>query len=407
MFESVVLRRPIFGDKKLDVGLLAETLLFYQNVHLILDHGSLISIVKTIGAENLLWLIENEHIKASFMKQGMGTITSRQGGLPVHNFGVFEVGSKQKKRYSKEEAILLALETASLPMRDARQYAKKLGKRIPTEKLEVDSNKSLDIVGMAREDLLDARYVNTAIRLILHELAPVLEIPPSWEFRVHEASNGFAVLTNFDFNEINSAYHRIVSPSESTISPEFLLNHILDARADIAFSAKHMAELVTTPMSSKSLELKFSMMLEKRSRNTSDIDLFQQIHLEGNAVRKVINSKERSFSEFLELLERAQKFKSWLKSTHPEVGLIKEYYASATANTWIEKLPMKTMRFSVFSGLGVLADAMFPTGLGTVAGIGAGAADTFIMDKLLKGWRPSQFVEEKLSNFVRVESDEI
>jgi len=102
----------------------------------------------------------------------------------------------------------------------------------------------------------------------------------------------------------------------------------------------------------------------------------------------------------LGVLEEAQKFKEWLKGAHPEIGLLQEYYTAATAKTWADKLPGKTLRFAIFTGLGAFAEAFFPTGLGIVGGVGIGAADTFILNKFLEGWRPSQFVEAKLSSFI-------
>jgi hypothetical protein len=41
----------------------------------------------------------------------------------------------------------------------------------------------------------------------------------------------------------------------------------------------------------------------------------------------------------------------------------------------------------------MLADLLAPTGLGTAARLGIGAADSLPLDKLLKGWRPGHFIE--------------
>jgi len=396
MFESVVLRRPVFGDKRLDPGLLAEVLLFYQNVYLILDHGSLISIVNAIGAEALLKLIEDGHVKASFVRENMGTTTAAPLGIPFHRFVAYQLrGKKKKKRiFSKQELIRTALERTQGNPSQTRRIATNLERRIPIEKLEHAAGKPLDILGMAHEDLQDSQYTNAAIRLVLQELVPGFRIPAEWYFRAIETKHGFVVDTNFDLGAVNTEYHRSVPPEHSSITPAYLLTHILDARADIAFAGKHMAELVTSPMASQALWIKFSTMLEKRIQNAQEIELFQHTHLEAGTIRESINSGERTFAEFLDILEEAQKFKEWLKDVHPEIGLLKEYYKAATAKTWADKLPAKTLRFAFFTGLGAIAEAVLPMG-----GVGTAAADTFILGKFLKGWRPSQFVEEKLSAF--------
>jgi hypothetical protein len=38
--------------------------------------------------------------------------------------------------------------------------------------------------------------------------------------------------------------------------------------------------------------------------------------------------------------------------------------------------------------------------LGIPAGLALGATDSFIVDRLLKGWRPNQFIEGPLRDFV-------
>jgi hypothetical protein len=45
-----------------------------------------------------------------------------------------------------------------------------------------------------------------------------------------------------------------------------------------------------------------------------------------------------------------------------------------------------------------------PTGLGTAAGVSVGIADTFYLDRLIKGWRPNLFIEGPYKTFVSAEA---
>jgi hypothetical protein len=110
-----------------------------------------------------------------------------------------------------------------------------------------------------------------------------------------------------------------------------------------------------------------------------------------STIREAINSQEKSFSEFLQVLDKAGKFKDWLVGQNPDAQLLESYYQSAVAGSWIEGLPAKTFRY-VFAS--VLGFASIP------AGLAAGAADEFLVDKLIKGWRPNQFVEGQLKKFL-------
>jgi hypothetical protein len=62
---------------------------------------------------------------------------------------------------------------------------------------------------------------------------------------------------------------------------------------------------------------------------------------------------------------------------------------------WLDSLPVKTMRFGLFTGLGQLADFLAP-GSSAATGI----VDTFLVEKLAKQWRPHFFIENHLRSFL-------
>jgi len=39
-------------------------------------------------------------------------------------------------------------------------------------------------------------------------------------------------------------------------------------------------------------------------------------------------------------------------------------------------------------------DSLITGGIGTMIGVGLSIADTFILDKLIKGWKPNQYISE-------------
>jgi hypothetical protein len=69
---------------------------------------------------------------------------------------------------------------------------------------------------------------------------------------------------------------------------------------------------------------------------------------------------------------------------------------------WADKLPPKTLRWLLFTGGGLALGAAFTNPLtGAIAGTALSLADSFLLDKLIKGWRPSQFIEGPLKDFVQ------
>ena len=65
MFEKVVLRRSQNG-LGLSLGEVAQALLFYQNVHLVLDMQSLSDLSRSLGTGELLALVERKRLTAVY-----------------------------------------------------------------------------------------------------------------------------------------------------------------------------------------------------------------------------------------------------------------------------------------------------------------------------------------------------
>ncbi|PIY00693.1 MAG: hypothetical protein COZ23_07045, partial [Hydrogenophilales bacterium CG_4_10_14_3_um_filter_58_23] len=110
------------------------------------------------------------------------------------------------------------------------------------------------------------------------------------------------------------------------------------------------------------------------------------------SLAEVIDSGERSFDEFLSLLDRAARFKDWLKAVNPDEDLIRTYMRDVSSEGWIQRLPAKSLRYI----LTVALDATNPA-----VGLASGFIDNFVIEKLFSGWRPNHFVSGKLSPFVQ------
>jgi hypothetical protein len=78
-----------------------------------------------------------------------------------------------------------------------------------------------------------------------------------------------------------------------------------------------------------------------------------------------------------------------------DADLVKEMLREKTRTDWLESLPVKAMRFGLFTGTGMLADMWAP---GT--SIATGAIDAFVLEQVSKRWRPHYFVENSLRGFL-------
>jgi hypothetical protein len=246
--------------------------------------------------------------------------------------------------------------------------------------------------GLAVDDLAEDALVNQCVSDVLETLIPGFTIPHSWYFRTIPIGDGFFIDTNYDFARLNSLYHQRVSEEDSSITGPYLVNHLFDARVDLQIAAGYMAELLTTHTNNRIMSRKLNAILTKRGRNQEQIEVFQTSLLQNaHALGDAINAGERSFTEFMALLDKSRRMKAWLKAVNPDDQILNAYYQDLTASTWIARLPAKTLRFALTTGV----QALLPI-VGTVLA----AADATIVEKLRIGWRPDQFVNRVLKPFV-------
>jgi hypothetical protein len=384
--------------------LIAETVFLYGSTHLLLNRGSVTALAEAIPAGDLIAFLDRDEIKLSYVRKAFGV---RASGYPkTYDLGGFELYSTGvgEKRLNYRDEIALSLERALGKSSQTRKLATAIADRAKLHRFKGETVDN-SIPGMARADVRDQSFLKKAVVTTLSHLVPDYKLP-QFHFRIFDTGRGFAVDTNLDFQAINAAYHKSVPPSHSTIDPAYLLAHILDARADLFFAAHYMAEPVTAPIYHDIIQIKHFDFLRRRYDNVAEAELFREMVVpEFPTIREVMNSGERSFAEFLRLLDKADKFKKWIQKANPDAGLVHEYHKAVTAQTWADKLAPKSARFAVATGLGLVADAIAPTGIGTAVGVSVGAADSFILDRLLKGWRPNQFIAGPYRKFVTPRSD--
>jgi hypothetical protein len=399
MFENALITR-VGVERQVDLGLLAETIFFYQSVQLLLNGSSILGLAKQIPSDDLVSLLRRPELKLSYVHPNFGVITS--GTPPVHDFGAFTFGgTKEKKAPHYTDEITMRLEDSLGKGAATRKLVNTLLDRVALHRFKESREKEKLIADLAREDIGDASFIRQAVASVLKNLVPGYTPPTNFRFEVFNTGRGYAVDTNLDFDEINKHYHRLVSPSHSSITAAYLLTHVIDARLDSHFSAYYMAEIVTTSLLSEIIRLKHFEFLKRRTINVDQIGLFHETVLpDAPTIRETINSGGRNFADFLRLLDNAEKFRGWLQNANVDTSLIRSYYLAATEKTWADCLPTKSVRFVIASGLGALADLAMPTGIGTATGLATGAADSLFLDKLIKGWRPNQFIEGPYRSFV-------
>lgn len=391
MFESIVLRRSESGQT-VSAGQIAEALLYYQKVHLILDRGALRNLVNQIGPDWTLTLLRRPDVSAVYCEEMIGTHTESIGAFQVHTLVAFTLaGHKHLSLPTPHERLRFEMEGLGLEKKRAKKFSKLFLELAPVRKLSGNHFLKNGIPEAATADILDSAYTKSAVKFIISSVPGGYDPGGALKFDVIKSGLGINVFTNIDFELINA--NRAKIPNQDPLTTAHLLSLIQDVRADLALASHYGGDFITSKQNSSILQIRHAELLRRANINQDSIQQFHEIALADTpSLAEVIDSGERSFGEFIRLLDKASRFKDWLKSTNPDEGLIREYLKSTSSEGWIQKLPAKSMRYL----LSLAIDAKFPG-----ASLAFGVFDNFILEKLLAGWRPSHFVDMRLVPFSR------
>ncbi len=392
MFEHVVLRRAE-GGAAISAGMIAEALLFYQRVHVFLDRGTLAQLLGQIGVSQLIALSQRADFSGVYTEEILATMTSPVGPLQVHDFGAMTLSGDQTvgNLKSTPERFQYDLERAGIAKSEAKNFAKAFLQKVPVRRLSGDHFLKGGIPDAARADLQDSAYVLAAIRTVLPLMPGGYDPGEGLKFQVIRTELGNYVFHNIDLPTIN-ARRAAMTPQQEPLTIAHLLAQIQDARADLALAAHYGGDFVTSAVTSAVVQLRHAVLLQRTHSNIEAQRTFAEIALpDMPTVAEVIDSGEQTFSDFLKLLDRSARFKHWVKSANPDEGLAREYMRAVSSQDWIQTNRVKGVRYVMT----LAADALNP-----LAGLAAGFADNFLVEKLLGGWRPNHFVENRLSPFL-------
>ncbi|MDE3108917.1 MAG: hypothetical protein KGL02_03150 [Acidobacteriota bacterium] len=396
MFDSICLGRNDFLGGTIDFGRLAEALVFYRQVHFLADRETFASLVRTCGIDVVLEL-------------------SDLGALHIHySENLTAVGTLDISTPAERHALAIIKGQHQNFLTDATQFldsycgssGKGRSKTLRQFTRIVESfEHSAELLDHVRLDLLDPTYIRASVGGILASLAADYAPPDPLVFDITRGADGFfRVTTNVDFAAANVSYHRRVIPEHSTLSPAFLIAQLLGTRASLEAASRLSADLCLGPVSSVIGANKIASLIKAHENNTAARQHFTEMVI-GNAraIGDAVTSGERNFADVLKLVKAGQKFKEWLKNQNQSFDLYQEYCREVTRVAWADKLPPKAMRWLLINAANIAVGATTSPPIALAIGSVLSAADSFLLDRLLNGWRPNQFVDGPLRDFVKVD----
>ncbi|GJL95356.1 MAG: hypothetical protein DHS20C05_17610 [Hyphococcus sp.] len=393
MFEKITLRNSEFGGA-VTAGHIAEALLYHQNIHLLLNRGSITDLSKSLGSELFLELLERPEVAVTYIEQIIGTHTNNNGLLPVYDWGFVEViGDQDRGRISRLDRIADLFQGAGLSRGQSKKAARRFLKVAEVKSFSGDHFVEGGIAQAARLESEDLKFFKQALSLSLANELEQLEFASDFEFDIYRISSGFVISDNVDWVAVNDR-RNLLKSGRDDITRAHLVSSFVEAIADLHISSHYGGEYISVEASSKIARLKYARLLNRLGRDTDAISEFQDAELDnGRAIRNCINSGDRTFAEFLRIIDKrdAEKFKGFWAGVNPDANALKEYYEENSRQGWITSLPSTVLRVAICTTVGVF---------NMPAGVALSIADARLTERLVQGWRPHHFVQNRLRPFV-------
>ncbi|QXI08201.1 hypothetical protein HU718_011055 [Pseudomonas tensinigenes] len=388
MFEAITYRNAIGPGPLIDIGALAEGLIFYGRVVIAANSATIEELLTRIPPFILLSLLRDGRLEIHYMEDHTGVSSDTlSNGRSVHGLIRFSSPAHIIEKVGPQKFRAAAGNTSQAKI-GASQFTRLLN--------------PLSHSGFDQESLLqtfsEGDTIQDAVKALIREVAPTFESPNDFRFKVERERNGqFSVDTNIDFSSLNKIYHRVVPPEHSTITEAYILALVQGAYLASFLAASLNTEIAVHPIEKAVQASAIDSVVRKYTQSQLQIERFADLTLSGgHAIREAVNSGAVPFASVVKLLDSADKFRHWLHQQPADANLVRAYYQETIKDSWIAKLPGKSMRWGIFTGIGLGIDALGAGGLGTATGVAVSAIDSFLADKLVGGWKPHQFVERDL-----------
>lgn len=394
MFESVSFARDGIIGGSVDFGQLAEALVFYQEVHFLADQETFAALVRTCGSDVVLELCQMGNLKIHY-SENTTAVGTHDISTPLERHGLVTIKAQGQNFLNHATKFLEEFCGPS-----GRGFNKTLRS---FQKVVTPFEYPKSTLERLQSDLTERDYIRATVRGLLSALVPEYIQPDPLLFDIIVGDAGeFRVETNIDFVEANVSYHKRVSAKDASLSSAFILACLLSTRSNLEMASGLSSDLALGPMSSVVSANRLASLVNIHDKNQQAIERFAELVVnDSRAIAQAVNNRQRTFVDVLRLVQQGAKFKDWLRKQGTSTDLNQEYCREVSRVDWAEKLPPKSVRWLLINLAGwAIGAAVSPT-IAPLTALGISAADMFLLDKLLKGWRPNQFIEGPLKKFIK------
>lgn len=388
MFETITIKSKETTEQTIDIGFLAECLFFYRTVNLLVNKKSLPELFEFCGIDEVRELIKVGRLNLYIREDSL-----LAAAFPSKSGQLYDIQNWSGNALNQE----LMLMESFLKLTGSNELSKVLTNEFLTLTKPFKYNKG--ILEEINADLADKNYLAKAIvssiKFSNPDNVPSFKDITAGYYQVgnHQIGNKIFKANKFECNIEFNKY--------KNVTPSNIILNIAEARGDIHIASHFNSEIANKPIHSSLIQDRFNSIFDKFEKNEKGIAGFQEVVLNDyKPIGATLRKKEKTFKDFIKILEKADKFRDWLDKVPDDKNIIAEYHKAVTTETWADKLPSKGARFAIFTTAGIVFDALITGGIGTIVGVAIGASDTFLVDKIIKGWKPNQFIDDELKDFL-------
>lgn len=396
MFEKATVVSLHHPDGGFDLGRLLDAMLYYQSIEFLVDGRSFPHLWRSIGPAGLSDLLSHPSLDAKITPEVPAVANKNQNGVVTHT-PVFmtSVGHGDKIFDEKDTSLALAFMIDRNQANALRAPINKIVRRVG----ETRFGRIFSGLGSKQNMFNDLVSDLDSLKIFLcgyaakHGAQLNVEVLNRLTIDTYMSPEGLVILSNYLPNQIMS--------KGAEGGWQDILPLIHDYQLDLYFSQARSADIVCGEVNASISAQRLDLSINRSLRSQATQTAFEQLAFgEARPFGDAFRDGRIDLSTALKTIDETRKFREWLTGIPVDADLIVEYHKAINKDTWLDKLPGKTSRFALFTGGGAFMDIMMTGGLGTVAGVTLSAFDSFVLDGLVKGWRPSNFVD-KISEVTR------
>ncbi|MGD9982991.1 MAG: hypothetical protein AB7S51_02390 [Porticoccaceae bacterium] len=253
MFSRIIFKNQTGYGPLVDVGSIAEALLFYGHVSIITNTGTIRYLLTQIPPFVFLDLVRSKRITLYYISDQVAVRTiERQSNLALHNFVTFSSPQHTIDKVPPEEFYKRTQNRLA-----SRQFAKAVQ---PIDHGLFDLRAVLSTFE-------NFELIESAVNSIVRAVAPQYKQHEAIRFRIERENHGFVVDTNINFTGLNTEYHRAVPKEHSSISSAYLLSLFQATQEELYFAAQLDSEVAVSLLSREIHAQTLSSVLNRRFRS--------------------------------------------------------------------------------------------------------------------------------------------